>query len=105
MEYQENNSIIKLAIFCFKYSLIIGSLLFLSSFIVRNEVIPLIGFFYVCLAVVINLFVLLALLITLISTPENRIQLVRAMGLLLVNIPIALFYFWFLIEYPSIFNQ
>ena len=105
MENQENNSIIKLAIFCFKYSLIIGSLFFLSSFIVRNEVIPIFGLFYVCLAVVVNLFVLLALLITLITTSGKRIPIVNAMGLLLVNVPIALFYFWFLIEYPSIFNS
>ena len=103
MENKPNTSLIRTAIYCFKYSLIIGTLIFLSYYISGINGIEVIGFFYLCAAVVINCIVLLILLLSLISATTNRSEIVKAMGLLLVNIPIAFLYFWVVTAFPHIF--
>lgn len=97
MENQENKSV-KLAIFCFKYSLIIGTLFFLSFCITRYGTLAFYGLIYTCVATVINLIVLLILLFTLSSNRVSRLQAFKSIGLLLVNIPIAFLYFWIILS-------
>lgn len=91
-----NRKAIRTAIFSFKYSLIIGTLLFLSYFVFKEGQILLLGLGYIGIAVIINLIVLFILLINLITATENRSEILKAMCLLLLNIPIAYFYFWVL---------
>ena len=89
-----NRKAIRTAIFSFKYSLIIGTLLFLSYFVFKEGQILLLGLGYIGIAVVINLIILFVLLINLITATENRSDILKAMCLLLLNIPIAYFYLW-----------
>jgi len=94
-----NRATIRLAIHCFKYSLIIGTIIFLSFCIIRDERIAMFGFAYLCFAVIINLLILFTLLVAIVTDAKNRIDIAKSMGLILLNIPIALFYFWVLTEF------
>lgn len=102
MKKSENHEIIKLAIYCFKYSLIIGTIFFLSFLVTGNTAIALFGLFYLCLATAVNLFALLLLLITLITIPENRTAILKTMGLVVLNLPIAYFYLWVIATFPTL---
>ena len=103
MENKPNNIFIKIAKGCFVYSLIIGTLIFLSYCISGDNQIAIIGFFYLHAAVVINITMLFILLLLLITEITNRLEFVKAIGLLLVNIPIAFFYLWVVSEFPQLF--
>ena len=80
-------------------SFIIGTLLLvLFLFFKQEESLIMLGFYYVIGAFIINTFVLLSLLTRLILNSENRIELLKAIGIILINIPIAIGYFFIVIN-------
>ena len=103
MMESENFSLTKLSMYMFKYSLIIGTALFLLYIFSQNTEIIILGFVYLCIATVLNLMLFLSLLIMVLSDAKSRIENLKSMGLLIINIPIAILYFFILIEYPQIF--
>lgn len=99
----ESFSLTKLSMYLFKYSLIIGTAIFLFYLFSQNTEVMIFGFVYLCLATAINLMLFLSLLIMVLTDAKSRIENLKSMGLLLINIPIAILYFFFLTEYPQIF--
>lgn len=102
MKNEHYNTIIKISINCFKYSFILGTLIYAGAIITRNDNFFLGGFFYIILALIVNLVMLLTLLVTLITFPENRLKSLKTIGILLINIPIATLYFYTLINWSSL---
>ena len=81
------------------YSFLMGTLLFLLSFpFYENEFIYPIGILYVILATFINLMILIWLLYYLIVNKNERQEIVIEILVLLINIPIALAYFFIIVE-------
>ncbi len=95
-------STIKLGIGCFKYSFLIGTSLFLAFCFTKSDILLPIGLFYTVTAVFINSITLLILFISFITAKEKDFALARTAGLMLLNIPIAITYFWMLSEFTKI---
>jgi hypothetical protein len=71
---------------------IIGSILFLIHYLYPDaEIILIGGFYYVLAAIVINSFVLLALVVALCVDTEKE-KTIQAIGIILLNVPIAALY-------------
>lgn len=94
MKNEHYNTIIKISINCFKYSFILGTLIYASYIITRNSDLIFFGFIYLVLAVIINIVMLATLLITLIALPENRLKTLKTIGVLIINMPVAYLYYW-----------
>lgn len=83
-----------LAVWVALVSFTIGTLLFCSTFIVPNEfVIYIVGFYYVCIALVVNILVFFWVVSKWLYYPENALQWKQELLVLILNIPIALLYF------------
>ncbi len=77
----------------------IGTLLLLIQIVVREiSTITIIGLYYVIFSILINLFLVLLLILKLIFK-SNKISTVKSIGILTINIPIALFYYFLVIRY------
>ncbi|MEG0928410.1 MULTISPECIES: hypothetical protein [Chryseobacterium] len=85
--------------YTFLISFVLGTLLFLTFLIVRNEFLLLLGFAYVMIAIIVNLIILLYEL----GIYLNDISEKKASGnsalLLLLNIPIASIYLLILFSF------
>lgn len=75
-----------------KYSAIIGTGIFLAFCLTRFPSLVFLGFGYVFLATIVNFFALFALMIEMLSNSKDRDQLINAMGIILLNIPLTLVY-------------
>lgn len=88
--------------FCFntaKISFILGSILFLGQLIVRGlSTITIVGLYYVGIALLINLMILLGLIIALIFE-SNKKDTLKSIGILSTNIPIVIVYTLIVINY------
>lgn len=71
-------------------SFIIGTLIFGAYILTPKAELIFIGYFYILLAGLINLVVLVIIFLR--ANKENK--LIRTCGLILLNIPIAIFYCW-----------
>lgn len=74
----------------------VGTILFLTYLIYKADSLLIGGFYYVCIAFVINLVAFLLFLICGFVDHENRFEYIRSGALLLINIPIAIFYIFLL---------
>lgn len=79
-----------------KYSFLFGTLLFLARFIIKSELLMMIGLFYIIFAAIINALLFLALLLALVHPTESRAKILMAMLLMLLNIPICFVYMHFI---------
>lgn len=80
-------------------SFILGTLLLVLFLFFREiESIIMIGIYYVLIAFVINSFIFFWLIVRLINCSENKIELLQATGVILSNIPIAIGYFFIVIN-------
>lgn len=80
-------------------SFIIGTLiLVLFLFNKQHENLIMVGFYYTIIAFTINSFIFLILLSKLIIGSENNTDLLKALGIILLNLPIAFGYFFIVIE-------
>lgn len=77
---------------------IIGTLLLLLHFIFNaSDFIIWLGYMYVLLAIFINSIILILLIVALIID-QQKIETLKSIGVLLLNIPIALVYFQMVID-------
>jgi len=74
----------------------IGTLLYVAFDLLQKDYLIIIGIFYICFAIMINLAVLLNLLLLWITQHRHRIYFSIKIGILLANIPIALLYLYLL---------
>ena len=79
-------------------SFIIGTLFLVTHLFFKESSIVLFGLYYVLIAFVINSFVFFWLITRLIICSENWIELLKAIGAILTNIPIAIGYFFIVIN-------
>ena len=79
-------------------SFIIGTILFALQ--LYNDALGLIyfGSIFIIIAVVINSISLIALIFSILGYIEQKIELLKTMWIVLLNIPIAILYFYILIE-------
>ncbi|MGH1338072.1 MAG: hypothetical protein ACRBFS_18265 [Aureispira sp.] len=80
----------------FFFSLLFGSLIFGGYILTGSNNLLLGGLIYTVLAGLFNLLVLFLLLDQTKKEPSNKRSIFRTIGLMLVNLPIALFYAWFI---------
>lgn len=89
-------------IFCFKttrFFFLCGSFLFFIQLIVQDlTYITVIGYYYLGIAILINLLILFGLLFALIFKP-NKLDTLKSIGILTANIPIAIVYTLIVINY------
>lgn len=79
--------------FIFYFSFGIGTLLFGLYVITKNEKIVVFGLFYVFSALLVNVLFTIYLLILILGTSKYHKEIIKFIGLLALNIPIAFFYF------------
>ncbi len=94
MEKLKNYYGFKLAIFFFT----VGTLFFISYLIFKDEIIILLGYFYVSASVIANVVIVIALFIQLFTKKNNKEKIFINIALLSVNIPIAITYYLIVIN-------
>tara|TARA_R110000868_G_scaffold110649_19_gene299533 strand:+ start:3043 stop:3348 length:306 start_codon:yes stop_codon:yes gene_type:complete len=85
-------------------SFIIGTILFAFQLYFKESdafIFP--GIIFISFAIIINTISLLILIIIQLSNSEYRLELLKTCGIILLNIPIAILYFYILIsiEFPE----
>ena len=73
-------------------SFIVGTILLLAYLISKSEYLVMIGFVYLNIAILINLFILLIILLRVIFVKNDRMIILISTLLMLINIPIAYIY-------------
>jgi hypothetical protein len=76
-----------------KFSFIVGTIIFLVYFFTRQQDLISVGLCYLFLAILINSLILLALFISLFTKPNNYLEILKTISIMLFNIPIAWLYF------------
>lgn len=80
-------------------SFILGTLLLVLFLFFRElESIVMYGLYYVIIAFIINTFIIFWLIIKFVIRPEKREESLKSIGLILINIPIAIGYFFIVIN-------
>lgn len=77
-----------------KYSFIVGTALFIIYCTTKYAPLLPIGLFYVILATIVNSIILLITMIMSIIYPKYYLKLLKTALILLLNLPVAYFYFW-----------
>ena len=85
-------------------SFTLGTLIFLMFSVTGKEDYLTYGLYYVGFAIIVNLGMLFLLLVKIITDKERRLIRFKSMGILLVNIPIAIAYFYMVIHLISNHN-
>jgi len=92
-DLQDAHQLVRTSVICFAASFIIGTTLF-AAFQFTDELLLLaIGFVYVIAAFIANIIVLINNIISICSSPAGRQELLLSSALLLLNLPVACFYF------------
>nr|WP_121271528.1 hypothetical protein [Pedobacter schmidteae] len=100
METNPIADLTKLARSITKYSFLIGTALFLIYCFSRFSDLIYLGFFFLVMAFILNLFMLLIVLTVIIAYPKHYQELLKTAAVMLLNLPVAAFYFWVLTEVP-----
>jgi hypothetical protein len=79
-------------------SYVIGTIIFLSYIFSNNSKLIDVGLFYIGIALIINFIMLIWLIYLLITQKNHREYFVIKILILLANIPIAIFYFYLIIQ-------
>lgn len=74
----------------------IGSVLLLSYFVTNTTSLLFIGFYYVIFAFLLNITILLLLILSVLYCQDKYIEYLKAIGFMLVNIPVTFFYLFIL---------
>jgi hypothetical protein len=75
-------------------SFIIGTLLLIVFYFTNSYSLSIFGIFFIAIAGIINLGVLIKVLINLINDKENRKKHILTSGVMILNVPIAILYFY-----------
>lgn len=94
METKIGNRPHQMGRFCAKYSFILGSLILLAFVFTGIHTLKIIGLIYFVTAAGINLIVLFILFINLLIHPHRYLDILKTMAIMLLNIPVAIFYLW-----------
>ncbi len=78
-------------------SFIFGSIIIVLFYFTYNFNFALIGYGFVIIAGIFNLIVVISVIRKANNDSDNRKKLLKTSGIILFNIPIAIFYFWFVI--------
>lgn len=79
-------------------SFAIGTVLFVVfTFGFQSITLACVGFIYIVLAFIINFFILIHLIYLAIYNKDERIELIKTCGILLLNIPITIGYFYLIL--------
>jgi hypothetical protein len=95
------NSSKAIAILSFVFGTI---LLALQLYFNKTEIFLYPGLIFVIVAIVTNILSLLALIISLLGRTTQKLELLKTCGLVLLNIPIAILYFYTIISIKSVTN-
>jgi len=95
-------SIVAIAKKCARMSLLSGIGIFLTFAITKVEHIIVIGCIFLLVALMINGLILLILMLHFLGPRINHPQIIRAIVIMLVNIPIAIFFAWLSIQITSL---
>ncbi|TCC99845.1 hypothetical protein [Pedobacter psychroterrae] len=101
----ETNNINRLRIagrFCAKYSFIIGSIIALLFCLTGAVLFQIVGVVFAIAAVGLNLLVFALLFINILIYPHQYIEIGKTMILMLLNIPVAVFYLWLTQEFQHL---
>lgn len=80
-------------------SLIVGTVLFsLQLYLGKETSLISIGFIFVVIAVIINSISLLIMVFYLLGNSKQKIEVFKTIGIILLNIPIAVLYFYIIIS-------
>jgi hypothetical protein len=84
----------KIGLFTALISFLIGTILLIIFYLTNSYSMTLFGMIFIAIAGIINLVVLVKVLINLINEKENRKKHILTSGIMILNIPIAVFYFF-----------
>lgn len=80
-------------------SFVIGTILFAFQLYFQGSLrLVHIGLVFIVVAVIINTVSLIALIFVLLGNTDNKLDILKTCGLILLNMPIAILYFYILIE-------
>jgi hypothetical protein len=80
-------------------SFTIGSILFsLQLYLRESTILIYTGIIFILLAIIINSIALIALIFSLLGRTNQKLDLLKTCGIVLLNIPIGALYFYILIE-------
>ena len=79
---------------CAKFSFIVGTVILLLYLITKSDELIMFGCFYLIVACCINALLLILILFLLVSNPKSYREILITIGIIMLNIPIALFYLW-----------
>lgn len=84
--------------FCAKYTFIMGSMILLLYCVTGISEVRVAGFVYFVAAILINLLMVFILFVHLLVYPKQYFDLLKSAAIILVNLPIAIFYLWLVEE-------
>ena len=88
--------------FCAKYSFIAGSLIALLYCTTGSLALQITGAIFAVLALGVNLIVFAVLFINILIYPQHYLEIGKTMILMLLNIPVAVFYLWLSQEFQHL---
>ena len=81
-------------------SFIIGTILFaLQLYFNKSDALIYPGIIFILIATIINVISLIALVFSLLANTNYKLELLKTCGIVLLNIPIAILYFYIIIEF------
>ena len=83
------------------FSFVLGTILLALHLYLKQPKLLIIGFYFTLIAIFINSIVLLIILILAIINIRYRYELLKTSGILLLNIPIVVFYIYIVLELTS----
>ena len=91
------NMINKIGTYTALTSFLIGSLLLLIFYFSNSSDIPLLGYFFIIIAGLVNLGIFIVLMVKILTEINNRKKYIRTSAIMLLNIPVVVIYFYFVI--------
>ena len=98
MQNQHELSVVAIAKKCARISLLTGICIFLAFAISKIDQIMVVGGIFLLVAFMVNGLILFILTLHLLGPRNNHSQIFRAIVIMLVNIPIAIFFAWLSIQ-------
>lgn len=79
-------------------SFVIGTILFALQLYFDGIQLIHVGFVFVIAAIIVNTISLIALIFTILAHSKNKLELAKTCGIIILNIPVAMTYFYVLIK-------
>lgn len=79
-------------------SFVIGTILFALQLYFDGIILIDVGFVFVIAVIIVNSISLIALIVTILGNSKNKLELFKTCGIIILNIPIAMAYFYVLVK-------